>query len=356
MEENTMVNVISCYSFLSFISGLYEIGIVVWGMRTFGISGALIGALCYQLGNLVPNPIKISKRMCWILLSISSTFGVAGFFQPVFLYSAVIVFTMVLQNERSILKNKTKNTGSKVCKRLFRIIGFACGCVYGIGIFCIGQILLFISMIPIMICLIRTEEDGKTVICSPHFNKLDVILILHEIHYFVYCYCILLIVYSLNVCGKTVGSYATIAFALSWIPYALVPNIYKSPTMLKKLGYKKTFLIGHSMLTVILVVMFFIFRAEISSGNLPLISLTIWLLTGIGGTTEFCIEEIDKLKGTYVKNNHNSAENIGHILGVILSIVLYLITKDLSISVLVAGVFALAALIFMGIFVKEESK
>lgn len=348
-----MKNLISYYSymfsFLSFISGLYEVGIVVWGMKTFGITGALLGALCYQLGNLVPNPIKLSKRICWILLSASVVFGLAGVFLPFFLYPSVTLFTLVLQNERAALKSKIKSTDSKVWKRLFRIIGFACGCVCGIGIF-------FICQIPVLICLIRKKDVAKTTISIPHFNKLDLTLILHEIHYFVYCYCILLIAYTFTVLGKTVGCYAAFAFALSWIPYALVPNIYKSPKILKKLGYKKTFIIGHSVLTVILVIMFFIFRMKITFGNLSLVSLAIWLLTGFGGTTEFCIEEIDKNNGTYVKNNHNSAENIGHILGVSLSFIIYYVTSNLYISILVAGIFAFLALLSMTLLVKEESK
>ena len=336
------------FNFLSLISGFCEIGIVVWGMKAFGITGALLGALCYQIGNMAPNPITLSRRMCWILLSSSLAFGLAGFFfQPVFLCPALTLFNMALQNERSVLKNKTNNTGSKVLKRVFRIIGFALGFLFRIESF-------FICLIAVVvICIICKEDDNKkTGITIPHFNKLDVILVLHEIHYFVYSYCVLLIVYSITVFGKTVGGYAVLAFTLTWIPYALAAVFIKRKILLR-LGHKKTFLLGHSILTVILVAMFLIIKT--CSGAPFLIGLGItWLFTGIGGTTEFCIEEIDKLKGTYVKNNHNSAENIGHILGVILSIVLYLITRDLSISVLVAGAFASAALLLMAIFVKEE--
>ncbi len=335
------------FNFLSLISGFCEIGIVVWGMKLFGITGALLGGLFYQIGNMAPNPITLSQRMCWILLSSSLAFGLAGFFQPVFLYPALTLFTMALQNERSVLKNKTNNTGSKVLKRAFRIIGFALGFLFRIESF-------FICLIAIVvICIICKEDDNKkTGITIPHFNKLDVILILHEIHYFVYCYCALLIVYRLTVSGV----YAALAFALTWLPYASGSNIYEKTGILGKLGYKKTFLLGHSILAVIFVLMFMFYRIQTSSGTVPLISFVIWFFTGILGTTEFCVEKVDKLNKTYVKTNHDSAENIGHILGVVLSIVLYLITKDLSISVLVAGAFALAALLLMAIFVKEETK
>jgi len=337
------------FSFLSFISGLCEIGMVIWGMKFFGITGALIGAICYQIGNLIPNPIGLSKRMCWLLLCISAVFGLAGLFQPVFLYPAVTLFTLVLQNERAYLKNKTRDTGSKVLKRLTRIFGFACGCVFGTNVFLLCLTIVFIHMI-------SKKECGKTIFCIPHFNKLDGILILHEVHYFVYCYSILILIYNLNIGGNPIAGYSSFAFALSWIPYAMVPNIYKKPKILSKLGYKKTFLIGHSILAIILVSMFCIFKVELNSEVFPFVSLIIWFLTGIGGTTEFCIEEIDKQSGTYIKNNHNSAENIGHFLGVILSIILWIIVRDLSISILVAGVFAFAALILMGVFVKEETK
>lgn len=333
------------FNFLSLISGFCEIGIVVWGMKAFGITSALLGTLCYQVGNLVPNPIKLSRQMCWILLSSALAFGLAGFFQPVFLYPALTLFTMVLQNKKALLKKKD-NADSKCGKRLFRSFGFALGFAFRIQLF-------FICIISVLvICIIcKGVNDEKTSITVPHFNKLDVILILHEIHYFVYCYCVFLILYSLTVFGKPVGDYAALAFTLSWIPYALAEKFIKRK-ILGKLGHKKTFVLGHSILTVFLIAMFLLI--ETGSRTLYLISLFIWLCTGIFGATELCIGKIDKLQGTYVKTNHDSAENLGHILGVVLSIVLYLITKDLSISVLVAGAFASAALLLMAIFVKEE--
>lgn len=81
------------------------------------------------------------------------------------------------------------------------------------------------------------------------------------------------------------------------------------------------------------------------------IKIICWLLTGIGGTTEFCIGELETKAGQNAAN-HNCAENYGHIGGVLVAIFIVIITENLLSTVLIAGIFASIALILM--FAKKE--
>ena len=84
MTMDAIPGVHYCYREDAYHETAGNVGTVIWGMRSFGVTGALIGALFYQLGNLVPNPIKLSRNISCLLLTLSAVFGLAGIFQPVF--------------------------------------------------------------------------------------------------------------------------------------------------------------------------------------------------------------------------------------------------------------------------------
>ena len=264
---------------------------------------------------------------------------------------------MVLQSERACLKKEkadaqTKSV-SKVMKRGLRVAGFAFGC-------CFNPATALVCTALVISALFFQKESHACSLRLPRFRRLDAILVLHEMHYFVYCYCALLIVHEYS-CRAWAGHIlpamaAAAVFALSWIPYVCVPNIYKKLQVPARFGYRKTFMLGHGILVLILGILFGI----CGSGGLsqPLsagLFMAVWFCTGLGGTTEFCIEDIDKAWGTYNKNTHNAAENIGHIGGVLLSITLFALTRSLRASFMAATAFVLAALLCMATGIKEET-
>lgn len=336
------------FNALNFVSGFLEIGFVLFGYKEYGVLGAMTGALLYQVGNLAPNPIDMGKKLSWFMLSIGLAFEIAGLYYPAFFYAGIPFFTLVLQSLRSELKESDacKHLG-KIGKRIFRVLGFSLG-------FAMNSEAAILCCLVIMIVLLRSKKSHRTSFNVPVFNRYDGILVLHEVHYFVYCYSMLIFICNFFNAESWGIHMSSALFALSWIPYVFVPNVYKNPRVLGKLGFKNAFLLGHGILIVILALLYFTLSQKMMACIFPWSALVIWFLTGIGGTTEFCIEELDKNNGSYVKGNHNSAENLGHILGVIFCTIFYVVTNNLLVSVIVAGGVAFLAFLSMLFFVKEK--
>lgn len=308
---------------LNIMSGLLETGAVIFGMRNYGIVFALVAALLYQIGNLTPYPFKLSKTVKTLFASASAILMIFGMWTPCCVMVAIPFLALSLQSVRA----KYKLDDLKSYKRILRMIGFFLGFGFNAFIGIVGSCIVVFA-----ICL--SDSNDKFAIIIPHFNRLQWILVFHELHYFVYCYAVMLIAY------QYIGAIgATVLFFLSWIAYVSSRKLfYKNAS-----NYKKAFIIGHSILVIILILIYFIPNMAMKT--------VCWLLTGIGGTTEFCIGELEKKTGQNAAN-HNCAENYGHIGGTLISIFIVIITKNLLSTVLIAGVFASVALILM--FTKKE--
>jgi len=346
------------YNILNFLSGFIEIGSVFYGFSCFGIMGAFCGALCYQLGNIVPVPYNPSIKTSRIFAFAGTSLAMMGLFNSLFAFPSILFLSISLQSSRNMQKKllflSEKNPqGSKIqdkkLKRFLRVIGFLFG-------FCFNKYILVLCAILIMFSSLKSMSDASDMfpVCKKcRLNTLYGVLVLHEIHYFVYCYSMILItcialknIFFFPVLG------ASIVFALSWLPYLLSVNIYRNCDFFIKQGYKKTFIIAHSLLAILLLVMFFCLSQE--SGRFMWLGLLLWLLTGLFGTTEFCIEGLAKEKGIFDKNEHALAENIGHISGVVLSALIYSVSGSLAITVAAGAVFALSAMTGM-IFVSGRN-
>lgn len=303
---------------LNIISGLLETGAIIFGMRKYGIIFALVAALFYQIGNLAPDPFTLSKKLKFMFASASTILMIFGFWNPCCVMIAIPFLALSLQSVRA----KYKLDDLKAYKRVLRMIGFFLGFGFNAIIGIIGSCIVIIA-----ICLSGSNE--KSAIMIPRFNRLHWILIFHELHYFTYCYAVMLIAYQYT---GAIG--AAVLFFLSWIAYVSSRKLFYRNVS----NYKKAFVVGHTILVILLVLIFFIPDIKIKT--------LCWLLTGIGGTTEFCIGELEKKTGQSA-TNHNCAENYGHVGGVLISILTVIVTKKLLASVLIAGLFAIVALILM---------
>lgn len=308
---------------LNIMSGLLETGAVIFGMRKYGVICALIAALLYQIGNLTPYPFKFSKKTKIFFASTSIILMIFGFWVPCCVMVAIPFLALSLQSVRE--KYKLENL--KFYKRILRMIGFFLGFWFNAFIGIVGSFVVILA-----ICL--SDSNDKFTVVIPHFYCLQWILFFHELHYFVYCYAVMLIAYQYS---GAVG--AAILFFLSWIAYVSSRKLfYKNIS-----NYKQTFVFGHSILVILLVLIYFI-------PNM-ILKIICWLLTGIGGTTEFCVSELETKSGQNAVN-HNCAENYGHIGGVLAAIFIVVVTENLLLTVLIAGIFASIALILM--FTKKE--
>jgi hypothetical protein len=212
-------------------------------------------------------------------------------------------------------------------KRSARVAGFA------LGFFCrsvLAPVAAALAVIFAIIALRRVPAAKKQLIL-PRLNLVNAVMIFHQMHYFVYCYAAFIIAFELG--GRIA---AALAFLASWVIYVFSPLLYG-----KAKDLRKAFFFGHSLLVVLFIGIYFV-------PALPL-KIALYLLTGIGGTTEFCIGGLAKKWSLYNENAQNFSENIGHVLGVGICLLLVIFWKDLQMSMLFAAAFALLAITCMAI-------
>ena len=309
------------FHLLNMISGFSEIGIIMFGMKQSGILGGLAGVLFYQLGNIVPVPLRLSRRGTIGSLICSLFLIILGFWYSESGLVAMLFMSAGLQEVRAWYKTGNKEmmkTGvdfSKEHKRFFRVLGFMLGFAFNpvTEIFCVAIIL---------IAAVKGKDTDKGFYFRmPKFNLFNRILIVHEMHYFTYCYALLLTAYQTKwIMGISGAVPASLCFGISWIPYVFSPRVYnRVGEDDNSVDYRHKFIFGHSLLFMLLLTIFIV------PDNY--MKVILWFFTGIGGTTEFYITKIEKSFNQYEKINHDSAENLGHIIGVICCIAAFLCTR-----------------------------
>lgn len=317
------------YPFLLFscVSGFLEIGCIIFAIQhSFPIYQILLLAIAYQLGSFFTKNIRISFKII-VLLNIIAI-GCYYFQSEVsinffLLWVGILSFSVCLQAVRG--PNKALiNTGEK---RIFRIIGFALAPLFSLQIMTILSMLVFIvAFFSRRLFLSRLELD-KII-----FQ--DYIMIFHQMHYFSYSYFVLIIAIT-----KTgFSSFSTsLLFALGWITYAITPYFAN------KRHYIVYFFSGHIFLLLVLVLM--------GITNNYHYKILLWIITGFGGGTVFCIEKILELKSRLREKASELSENIGHVLGVIVGFCCYAMFKDydavIFLSAFLVGITILIMLIYL---------
>lgn len=318
--KSNKINII-IFLLFSFFSGFVELGNVFWAIDNDNSILACIGlGFAYQVGNLVPVPIKLNKNInlalniiCMCLVSIYN-FIDANYWLFVVL---IILTAMCIQNVRSIMKDSVSTT----VKRLFRILGFVFAPI------CYNEKVLFGIIVFILLVTIvqRNSQEFKIDKCKIEF--INLVMIIHQMHYFSYVYFIIYIMKSQNSDWNKL-LYGCI-FALSWLTYIVMPHV------LRKEIYAKYFIAGHSFLTLTLICMY------IFNNNLITV---FWILTGFGGGTVFCIGKLNDIKKFCAKDDLTFSENIGHILGVLGGAASYVITDNIYAPIIFSAACAILAM------------
>lgn len=319
--KSNRINIIFFLLF-SLFSGFVELGNVFWAIdNNYSILSCIGLGLAYQIGNLVPVPIKLNKtvNLMFVIISLCLTLIYIFICKYYFFFFIITILTaMCIQNVRSIMKDSISTT----VKRSFRILGFVLAPV------CYNEkVLLFIISLILLVTIIQHNEQ-RLIIEKCKVKTINLVMIVHQMHYFSYVYFIICIMVIQNTnLGKIV--YGSL-FALSWLTYIVMPHVLQKDT------YAKYFIIGHSFLTLTLICMF-LFRAN------PLIIL-FWILTGFGGGTVFCIGKINNSKEFCAKIDLTFSENIGHILGVIGGGLSFIITNNIYSPIIFSSVCAILAM------------
>ena len=322
------------FLFFSLITGIIEIGVVIYLVsNNCSFTNILLTVLAYQIGCFFPNNIRL-KKIYLIILGLSalvfSYFSMHTNFPECYLYilASILFISPCLQSVRSIQKSKV----SKGLKRMFRILGFIA------SIFFTPTFLFAICFIIILILL--KLENFK--LSSFSFRKLDnryLIMILHQMHYFSYAYTVLF--FSLQFNDQYSKYFTAVVFALGWITYTLVPYI------LTKERYIFYLVSGHIYLTFVLLSMALV--------NSVYLKLTLWILTGLGGGTVFCIEKIFKKINIYNKYSIDTSENYGHVVGLISGILIFNFFKSYEAAIIFSSLCALLTA-FLAIRINNKNK
>lgn len=113
------------YLLFSFISGVLETGALLVMLPKYGIVAALITALCYQLGNAVPSPLKLSRSITSILSIVGEILCLVSMRVLGCLPIAILASVLSLQSAKSVLNVRYGN----IVKRSVRILGFIVGII-----------------------------------------------------------------------------------------------------------------------------------------------------------------------------------------------------------------------------------
>ena len=292
------------FLFLSFLSGIMELGAVYIGIAQ-ELPVILIMALpfFYQIGNLATNYMP---RKRWMFIAMGNVVIVLSFFNvKSWCYPALAIQLMLCSSCIQMARDIYKKQCPAWLKRSFRIAGFAAS---PLTLVANAQLVILISICFAIISLMANSRDFSDFVRpKSDSHGISFVMVFHQIHYFVYTYIMPLFVFNItnNYC------LSALAFAITWIVY-LTPQTLAE--RFEKVEYKMMFFICHMFLAVCLGLM-----SLFASFHGTYIVLGVWLFTGLGGGSVFCIKYLsDRQK----RINMDLSENIGHVLGPVIAMII----------------------------------
>lgn len=317
------------FLFLSLISGLIELGCILLGIHLKLSVMEVIGlGLAYQVGNLVPNPFKLNKTATTIVSLLStSCFAVTLFTDQYWLlFAGFALIAAVVQSLRTSYKQKVHTA----LKRSSRIVGFFLSPLVNV------PFILAISVILILGAVFSKYKNQSLEFVKPKLRYIHFIMLMQQMHYFCYCYFIAIMIFNL----KFIQDLAlpplvsiSICFALSWVTYTWIPLLLKKDT------YVKYYIVSHIYLLAVLLLMALYPES--------VLLIVLWILTGFGGGTGYCIEKIDLLDSTANSDDMIFIGNLGHILGVAAGMITFTVFNTAYSTIFLGAIFTVLATVMI---------
>lgn len=293
---------------LSLLTGILECGWIAFGAaHSLPVWRILCYPLAYHVGNLFPKPFSLSRRMLRIMCFLSVATGILTFAvqlseKAAFVLTCIALFLLsaVIQSVRSGLKSD----GNRLLKRVFRVGGFAISPLAAVApsaILVLSSIVAFLGL---------HEYEGKLGITRMTWqNGFSLVMIFHQLHYFLYAHITLA---AMSLLLSRIGAmgivYAALLFCGTWATYMSVEPIVSRLTN----RILPVFYAGHIGISILLFVMH-----DVTS--VPLF-IVLWLVTGFGGGVVYTIAAEAKATGSFQKDSMTIAENIGHTLGLLIAV------------------------------------
>lgn len=329
-----MSNTKLSYYITCLISGMVELGTIFLGINLNYSLIAIIGlALSYQLGNIVrffvTKSIARYQTFFSILLLVLSGFCsfvcLSDYLRYIILFATLMIFSTLLQNVRSAAQGNIPRWQKRSC----RVIGFVLSAIFYFGGL---PIVFFLSIILLVYSIILNHyyyDHWITNWVSGKYGKrVCWAMVTHQAHYFVYNYVMLFV---------TMKYYqspfiSTIWFAANWIPYTI------TEPLVHKLKWDKWLIISicaHLFNAFVIFGMYWFYNKSM------IITLSLWVLTGFGGGNVFCIKKALSKKTVFNKDVWSFSEQIGHILGVGIALVIVSFCIDERYTLIMSSVLAL---------------
>ncbi len=306
---------------LNGLSGFVELGAIIYvACSSQPLYYIPIMGLAYQTGALFREPIELATWHYYIALFLAMLLAVFSLEYPLSLFMAVFMLSVGIQGSRGIISGH--GSVSTLTKRISRIAGFAFS-----GLFSTHILIIIVGIVLLIYHFIakETKVAQKTSIrqnLKP--QPLGLVMMIHQSHYFTYAYIIPLIIIYHEVNPRIVG----LLFCIGWLSYVFSQKVFGE----KKLAH--SFAIGHVFAAITLAGLFFFARISV------ILLLLLWFLTGFGGGTVYCLRKLRQNSLTD-KSDLDSWENIGHVLGVIICLLVLLIMKAPASVFLVASFIAI---------------
>jgi len=294
------------YLFLSFLASLMELGPVILLLDSqYSVLSALFIGFCYQLGNLIPSIARLPSKLLIIITIIGCLFSVFSEDFPFAFYVAVTLGSIVLQSLRRSINSKGDLLVTTFTKRLSRIVGFAVSGMFSYWM--ITVILLALIIIGFVITHnLDTSHHFSVRPLLPSATPIALVMVIHQSHYFSYAY-ILPALLLLRFFIPT--SFVGMLFIVGWLSYISTEKLVHSQR------YIHVLFIGHALVALSLSALGY-FQA-----SLPLVMIS-WFFSGLGGGTVFCLIQINKQLTLQSHTEIEFWEDVGHVTGIALSIIL----------------------------------
>ncbi|MGM9618216.1 MAG: hypothetical protein ACI3W8_00030 [Oscillospiraceae bacterium] len=295
---------------LSLLSGALELGVLFLGcVHGLPLWGLFVLPLMYQLGNLLLVPFLMPPRR-------TAAVGGAGLVlllldlrlhSPALFAVLVLLASLCIQAARSGRKNECPVW----LKRSFRIAGFLLSPLA--AVFPVAVVACCLLLPTVVLLFDGTVRKGP----APPARLMPV-MVFHQMHYFVYAYILPAWLFSRSGMALSAGM-----FALSWLVYLLPQTI---AGRVGGVDSRAMFFVCHSFLFLVMTGL-----CAASAFGSPAVICALWLLTGVGGGSVFCIKS---LTPACRSADMTLSENVGHVLGCLAALLLSACFPDGALPVL----------------------
>lgn len=320
---------VASFYVLSFCSGFLEMGALFWGVSIgLSIVQVVLLGIFFQIGLLVPNPIKFSKTgTYYIALGTVASVGLSlYFFKSQIFFSCLLMSRLLSASMVQSLRGFYLSEAPLLYKRLCRMTGFVLSPLYSLPVH------LLIALFFLILLAFTQWDVQKLTIFKTKWTRLCSLVFLHHAHYFCYLYFLL---YQIGFLLRDFKAFCGVAFVLGWIFYSLAPKWIKTSS------YSTYFSLSHFILTGISIGMgLFV--------NQLFFFLLFWSMTSFFSGTIFFLDKINQKFKECDWNSMDYAQTAGHIFGCVLSLVIYLAFQHSILAVMItAGILSASAGLYM---------